>query len=119
MGLFSWISALSGKSIPVETNIIIIKPDNSTVSGLYDGYGRIESKSGILDIFEIIANMNNIEKDKRKSGILINDNNTGVQLRMIRKSEYDNQKYNVLKDSKMCRFQGFFGSKEDLEVCQW
>lgn len=48
MGYFSWCCAISKKSIPVNypKPIHLILPDNTVLSGHYDGYGRIHNNTG-------------------------------------------------------------------------
>ena len=59
MGFFSFTSAKSGRSImntysDMHKGIMIVLPDNKTISGDYDGYGRVQSDEfGSIDIHAI------------------------------------------------------------------
>jgi hypothetical protein len=65
MGFFSWKCSKSGKSIPAypyakrpieDSDVVLVLPDNSTVKGIYDGYGNITTADGSeLDIYDLMA----------------------------------------------------------------
>jgi len=63
MGFFSWRSCVSGHDImnnygsdDLYDGIAILLPDNTMISGDYDGYGRIITKKGkSFDIYGLIA----------------------------------------------------------------
>lgn len=60
MGFFSWLDSKDESSIPAypyagrekkESEVVLVLPDDSTVAGVYDGYGNIDGK----DVYELIA----------------------------------------------------------------
>lgn len=63
MGFFSWKSAVSGHDIMNDYNdhglydgMAIILPDNTIISGEYDGYGKITDVDGMEhDVYALIA----------------------------------------------------------------
>jgi hypothetical protein len=60
MGFSSFLDAKTGSTIPaypwaecplVESEVVMVLPDDTTIEGVYDGYGRINDKR----IYEILA----------------------------------------------------------------
>jgi hypothetical protein len=77
MGFFSYKCAVSGISIPAReyadlpdacSRIVMVLPDDSTIHGLYDGYGNIWTDHGGVNIHDVLAkfyyNRNDVEGDQ-------------------------------------------------------
>ena len=123
MGFFSFTSAISGKSIPIESDVVLLQPNGDDIYGHYDGYGRIYKTDGsIIDVHEWLARANNLKG--RDAGInLFLNGKPGVPIRMVMHSEYFNADeypvYDDLSDSRNDRFQGYFYEKEtDKDIDQ-
>lgn len=55
MGYFSWNCKACGESMKEGGwmgNVAIISEDGSVVRGIYDGYGRVETRMGELDLMD-------------------------------------------------------------------
>jgi hypothetical protein len=64
MGFFSYRSIVSGHDIfnnnvqdDLNQGIAMLLPDGRLLVGDYDGYGRIENKDGVHDIYDVVAEM--------------------------------------------------------------
>lgn len=132
MGFSSWLSAKSGVSIPaypyskrhkILSHVVLILPDDSTVTGYYDGYGMIhpeenftayvdeenrdkfyEDQDKAVDIWEVVKPFMRNPEDWKEYQKLI---------KLVRVSEYKGEKFNDLPPSKMCPWQGYFYSGEE------
>ena len=126
MGFSSFTSAFSGKSIPVNSPVVIILPDNSMKAGNYDGYGRVMCGNEVLSVYNLIAQLNGFASDnseaERNKGIdlffqvpfLVEDSICKYPLKMVRTIECvgNNLEYDELNPSQSCKYQGWFYPNE-------
>jgi hypothetical protein len=110
MGFSSWNCAVDNTSIPaypyankpqVESEVVLVLPDDTTVEGVYDGYGRISGKQ-VLET---------VHKQLKLTGDVYSDQNftKGMDaVKMVKKYNYTGQKYEDLSKSLSCEYQGYF-----------
>ncbi len=135
MGLFSWVCAKSGESIMndlfdkgfPEGQVTLITPKDRVFAGTYGGYGNIK-RAGKDDIDVMVeVGKDLIESDiedkeefreflfKQKNGYEL----VMMNMKMVRTSEYNGEKFADLKVSESCPSQGdaFIGDiKEALNL---
>lgn len=105
MGFFSSKCSKSKISIPAgntgsppeASTVVVVKPDNTTHIGIYDGYGRVEGEGGTLDVCDMMMD------------------NT---LKWVRKDHYKGETYAQLQPAEHCEFQGYFYDQEEIDLIE-
>lgn len=104
MGFFSICDAKTGVSIPAyphaglpkaASNIVVVFPDDSTLKGLYDGYGNV----GVFELPEIV--------EEKKDATWVGEDWIDM-IKFVRVDHYNNETFKKLKKSKRCPYQGYF-----------
>jgi hypothetical protein len=116
MGFFSWNCAVSRKSIanrysgrPAnESDCYLVTPNKTYHEPSYEGYGDF----GGVDVYELLG-----DGDREKG---IDDYYEGTpkfQIKIVSAKYYSGQKYDELKASTNCEYQGYFYPEdEEYEV---
>ena len=113
MGYFSWKTAVTKKSIPVNYDgIVVVLPDNSVKYGLYDGYGNILDRDSDEeeDIFVLYGRFinKNITRDECFDDGIYEKINSMIKIVESEYFEKYKPKYEDLPNSERCEYQGFF-----------
>jgi len=112
MGLFSWTSSASGKSICAETNVVLVLNNGTTVIGEYNGYGEIQTSESLFSIYNWLASANGkADPDnmvERLSGIYMKEKDIQYPIKILRAGEYYGQLYHELDPSRCCKYQGSY-----------
>lgn len=115
MGYFSWKCAKSGKSIPAypnakrdirESTVFLILPDNTRVSGVYDGFGCINHGIQSVDIYDALAPF--VIGPGATSNDVTNYSVFQKYIKIVRADMYSGEKFDELPISERCDRQGFF-----------
>lgn len=165
MGFFSWKCSKSKRSIaaypyagrPVEDSmIVLVLPDDTTITGVYDGYGHIRTDEGwTYGIYDLVAqhyyNNKAATKDRlfnskkyltspdgrqftteqlmynepiKEFGKSLNElvaegykietdfTRSEHLVRLVRKDQYNGERFCDLQASESCEHQGFFYDEE-------
>jgi len=92
------IPAYPGAGLPKEaSDIVVVFPDDSTIKGIYDGYGKV----GQFFIPEILT------KVMKKDPAWQTPEDWTDFIKFVRKDNYNGEKYKQLKKSKNCKYQGY------------
>ena len=114
MGFFSWNCAVSGKSVAnrysgrpaSETNCYLVTPDKRYHEPSYEGYGAF----GGIDVYELLGD------GDRDKGIDESFNGTPkFDIKIVLAKYYNGQKYDDLKPSTDCKYQGYFYPDSDFQ----
>lgn len=119
MGFFSWRSCVSGHDIMNQYNelhegITVVLPDDRVLTGVYDGYGRVQG----VDIYDEIAGFMFGVKDR---DILFNTEGSFEKSEQMIKamlpSEYkEGMRYADLKPSESADGQGHWFSSYETRL---
>lgn len=107
MGMFSWKCAVSGKSIASiysdkpdsQSRCYLITPDETLYEAAYEGYGEFDGK----DVYALLG-----DGDREKGINNYFGGNSKFDIKIVLSEYYSGQKYNELKESEDCEYQGFF-----------
>jgi hypothetical protein len=119
MGFFSWRSCISGHDIMSENSelhegITVVLPDDRVLTGVYDGYGRVQGE----DIYDEIAGFMFGKKDR---DILFNTEGafekSEQMIKVMLPSEYkESMRYADLKPSESADGQGHWISSYETRL---
>lgn len=121
MGFFSWLSAKSGESIPAYpyaerpkymSEVVLVLPDDSLIEGIYGGYGDITADDGHkYDIYTVIAEYLDGYDGTGREYIFKAEgafDKAHDLIKIVRKKEYNGERWDQLKPSQNCPDQGYF-----------
>lgn len=155
MGFFSWNCSLSDTSIPApydldatlkkHNRVMLFLANGDYITGNYDGYGRIDSNYGLIDIFAVSSFIKTAVDNHLKVNMMdyikecFNDynenpkfdhfNSKGIKdsldgslpIKIVKEMYFLKQPkcsvgYSTLEPSTICQFQGYFYDNIYLNV---
>jgi len=128
MGLFSWMTCDTNRSIPCLYScrplfpVFVLCPDGTKIEEkVYEGYGEF----GGRDIYQLVAEWNcpeecdgDVEHDRCVGIRIACDDADNARLKFpIKIAENADSKYDNMPPSKGCPHQGYFYDYEDEYYC--
>ena len=112
MGYFSWKCAVTGKSIACAASTrgpvpcVVVCPDGTTIyEDRYEGYGDF----GGDDIYEFVAQWHGRKGRDAGLDVAFNEEDPPeCPIKIVALPAYTGQRYDELKPSEPCEYQGFF-----------
>jgi hypothetical protein len=121
MGFFSWKTCDTKKSIwnmhtvrGAKKPVYMLMPNGQKpIGGLYDGYGRLVTPQGNVEIYEKLAEINGYTDDLFNKGLVISHGEIKAKY-PLKLSFNPSAKYENFGASERCPNQGYWGAEGAL-----